>query len=165
MYTSRNPDTSHIQTKILDVKIDGDKLKLKHKSEATMRRVFVNDNDLLRPHPRCRTAHRAGVRTEVRQLQGIRSALQTHDESSRVWQLMISNQCPLCSTALVPRHQAARQARAPVQKNRCITDRTEWTHPIQDPPSMACTLCGLHCSHLAQFHRHAEALLQRSVGR
>ena len=77
-----------------------------------------------------------------------------NDESSRVWQLMISNQCPLCSTALVPRHQAARQARAPMQKNRCITDRTEWTHPIQDPPSMACTLCGFHCSHLAQFHRH-----------
>ena len=41
-----------------------------------------------------------------------------------------------------------------MQKNRCITDRTEWTHPIQDPPSMACTLCGFHCSHLAQFHRH-----------
>ena len=120
-----------------------------------MRRVFVNDNDLLRPHPRCRTAHRAGVRTEVRQLQGNRSALQKkNDESSRVWQLMISNQCPLCSTALVPRHQAARQARTPMQKNRCITDRTEWTHPIQDPPSMACTLCGFHCSHLAQFHRH-----------
>ena len=62
---------------------------------------------------------------------------------------------PLCSTALVPRHQAARQATAPIQKNRCITDRTEWTHPIQDPPSMVCTLCGFHCSHLAQFHHHA----------
>ena len=43
MYISRDLSTPHIHTQILDIRINGDKIKLKHKSEAQMNRVFVTD--------------------------------------------------------------------------------------------------------------------------
>ena len=43
LYISRDPATPPIHTQMLDITIDGDKTKLKHKSEAPMTRVFVAD--------------------------------------------------------------------------------------------------------------------------
>ena len=43
LYISRDPSTPHIHTQILDITINDDKIKLKHKSEAPMKRVFVTD--------------------------------------------------------------------------------------------------------------------------
>ena len=43
LYISRDPNTPHIHTMILDITIVGNKIKLKHKSEAPMNRVFVTD--------------------------------------------------------------------------------------------------------------------------
>ena len=43
LYISRDLSTPHIHTQILDIRINGDKIKLKHKSEAQMNRVFVTD--------------------------------------------------------------------------------------------------------------------------
>jgi hypothetical protein len=43
LYISRDPSTPHVHTKILDITIVGDKIKLEHKSEAPMNRIFVTD--------------------------------------------------------------------------------------------------------------------------
>ena len=43
LYISRDPTTPHIHTQILDITINGDEIKLRHKSEAHMNRVFVTD--------------------------------------------------------------------------------------------------------------------------
>ena len=43
LYISRDPSTPQIHTQIIDITINGDNIKLKHKSEAPMTRVFVAD--------------------------------------------------------------------------------------------------------------------------
>ena len=45
LYISRDPSAStpHIHTKILDITINSDRIKLRQKSEADLKRVFVTD--------------------------------------------------------------------------------------------------------------------------
>ena len=43
LYISQDPTKSHMHTQILDITINGDKIKLKHQSGAHMNRVFVTD--------------------------------------------------------------------------------------------------------------------------
>ena len=43
LYISRDPSTPQIHTKILDTAIKRDAINLKHKSEAPMKRIFVED--------------------------------------------------------------------------------------------------------------------------
>ena len=54
-----------------------------------------------------------------------------HKESSRMWAIVITNQCPYCKSTFASQTNAVKHTRVALQQNRCQADQSPSPHPVR----------------------------------